>query len=75
MAKKRKGDLTPNMKAVLERFSGSEYALPFGKDVRTCEALESRGLLEGRLVLAQQRLVSDGVMNEFRRAYRAKRDS
>lgn len=69
MAKKAK-PLTPAMQDCLKRFGGDEYKMPFGRDIRTCEALESRGLLEGDLRIRSQTHTAQGILTNLSRAYR-----
>ncbi len=72
MATKKQKPLTPAMQDCLQRFGGDEYKMPFGRDIRTCEALNVRGLLESEHMVRSRVQMPDGrFATTFSLAYRA----
>lgn len=64
MAKKKLTSAQQRMLDVL----GDHWTFPVGSEVRTCEALESKGLIEGALKFAGRDEVRG--LTSYRRAYR-----
>lgn len=62
--------LTPNMLAVLKKYSTESYELPFGTESNTCFALESRGLLQSESRLVGNIRTREGFITTFKPAYR-----
>jgi hypothetical protein len=72
MATKEK-PLSPAMQDCLKRFGGDEYKMPFGRDIRTCESLQRRGLLESDHMVRSRVQMPDGrFATTFSLAYRSK---
>lgn len=72
MAKRKELPLTPNMQAMLEKLKAYSEKNPFlpctASDRRTCDALDSRRLLNGKLVKASEKRTATGRSAEFKRA-------